>query len=217
MSGVLINHGSVQALDYVWSVADLDWVPMTQPGGSTTLADFGDPFPSTGIAVGFESAGGLMVPLVLEADGSVPVTVVGGASGGDVNLVEVGGAAIALGQAAMAAALPVVIASDQSAVPVSGTLTVIEEGSATATLANVAASASSVTLLAANADRKQAVIVNDSSDAVLYVKYGVTASATSYTFQVQPTQTLILPLPIYTGRIDGIWDSASGAARVTEY
>jgi hypothetical protein len=40
----------------------------------------------------------------------------------DVNLIKVAGAAIALGQAAMAASLPVVIASNQSAVPVSGFL-----------------------------------------------------------------------------------------------
>jgi hypothetical protein len=39
----------------------------------------------------------------------------------NVNLAEVGGAAIALGQAAMAASLPVVLASNQSAIPVSAT------------------------------------------------------------------------------------------------
>ncbi len=53
----------------------------------------------------------------------VLVTTGGGGGGGDVNLTEVGGAAIALGQAAMVASLPVVLASNQSAVPVSGPLT----------------------------------------------------------------------------------------------
>lgn len=42
-----------------------------------------------------------------------------GGSGSDVNLVAVGGAAIALGQTTMAASLPVAIASNQSAVPTS--------------------------------------------------------------------------------------------------
>lgn len=42
-----------------------------------------------------------------------------GGSGSDVNLVAVGGTAIALGQAAMAASLPVAIASNQTALPVS--------------------------------------------------------------------------------------------------
>lgn len=41
----------------------------------------------------------------------------------NVNLVDVGGAAIALGQTTMAGSLPVAIASNQGAVPVSGTVT----------------------------------------------------------------------------------------------
>ncbi len=40
-----------------------------------------------------------------------------------VNLAQVGGSNVALGQAAMAASVPVVVASNQSAVPVSGTIT----------------------------------------------------------------------------------------------
>ena len=55
--------------------------------------------------------------------GEVLTTSSGGGTGSDVNLTEVGGAAIALGQAAMAASLPVVLASDQTTVPVSGPLT----------------------------------------------------------------------------------------------
>lgn len=42
-----------------------------------------------------------------------------GGSGSDVNLVSVGGTALALGQATMAASLPVAIASNQSAIPTS--------------------------------------------------------------------------------------------------
>lgn len=44
----------------------------------------------------------------------------GGGTGSDVNLIEVGGSSIALGQAAMAAAIPVVVASDQTPIPVAG-------------------------------------------------------------------------------------------------
>jgi hypothetical protein len=47
----------------------------------------------------------------------------GGGAGSDVNLIEVGGASIALGQAAMAASLPVVIASDQTPIPITGSIT----------------------------------------------------------------------------------------------
>ncbi len=46
---------------------------------------------------------------------------IGGSTGPNVNLVQVGGVAVALGQAAMAASLPVAIASNQSPVPVEGT------------------------------------------------------------------------------------------------
>ena len=86
----------------------------------------------------------------------------------------------------------------------------------TATLTNVAASASSVQLLAANANRKMAVFVND-SDKNAYIKFGTTASTTSFSYLLTPGQTLELPKPTYTGRIDCIWGaSVTGAMRITE-
>lgn len=91
---------------------------------------------------------------------------------------------------------------------------------ATATLANVSGSASSVTLQALNTNRKGLVIVNDST-AILYVKFGSTASSTSYTYLLAGSSggipaTLELPGVVYTGIVTGIWASATGAARVTE-
>lgn len=83
----------------------------------------------------------------------------------------------------------------------------------TATLANVSGSATSVTLQASNGARRSVIIVNDSS-ATLYVKYGSSASTTSYTFQLQAGETL--REDIYTGIVTGIWASATGDARVTE-
>lgn len=85
---------------------------------------------------------------------------------------------------------------------------------ATATLANVSSSATSVTLLAANTARIGATIFNDSS-AILYVKLGTTASATSYTIQMAAGSYYEVPFG-FNGRIDGIWASANGSARVTE-
>lgn len=99
-----------------------------------------------------------------------------------------------------------------------GTNTIGKVGRApasSATLSNVAASASSVTLLASNANRVGATIVNDGA-AVLYVKFGATASATSYSYRVEPYGTLEFPEPVYPGVVDGLWTSATGSARCTE-
>lgn len=79
---------------------------------------------------------------------------------------------------------------------------------------SVSGSATSVTLLASNTARLGATITNDST-AILYVKFGATASTTSYTVKMQPDQYFEVPFG-YRGIIDGIWASAAGAARITE-
>ena len=182
------------------------------------------------------------------------------------------------GQASMASSAPVVVASDQSAVPVSysttgsGTATgalrvelptngtgvvglnagtnaigklaansgvdigdvdvtslpvafnagtasattqrVIPATGGTGTLTNVSASATSVTLAAANTSRTGLIIVNDSTSD-MYLKFGSTASTTSYTFLV-PAGATYLWEENYNGIVTGIWNSATGTARVTE-
>jgi hypothetical protein len=86
---------------------------------------------------------------------------------------------------------------------------------ATATLSNVAASATSVTVLALNASRESAIFYNDSTSAC-YLKFGSTAS-TSFTYKLRAAETLIVDgIPVYTGIVTGIWDSATGSMRVTE-
>jgi hypothetical protein len=84
----------------------------------------------------------------------------------------------------------------------------------TATLSNVASSATSVTILATNTGRLGCSIQNDSTE-VLYLKFGTTASSTSYTVKMAADAHYEVPFG-YTGRIDGIWASANGNARVTE-
>ena len=73
----------------------------------------------------------------------------------------------------------------------------------------------SVPLLASNPGRRMAMFFN-SSTAVLYLKFGLTASLTSYTVQLAAGQYYELPSPAYTGEIDGIWASQNGAVLVTE-
>jgi hypothetical protein len=93
--------------------------------------------------------------------------------------------------------------------------TVVGQKAATATLSSVADSASSVTVLAANAARLGATIVNDSTE-ILYLKMGATASTTSYTVKMAVDAYYEVPFG-YTGILDGIWaNNASGSARVTE-
>ena len=94
-----------------------------------------------------------------------------------------------------------------------GAISVTSAPFSTTTDTNVAASATSVQLVAANASRKELTIQNDSSS-ILYIKEGTTASATDYKFKLY--QDDVYKTNNYTGRVDGIWVSATGAARVAE-
>lgn len=85
-----------------------------------------------------------------------------------------------------------------------------------ATLTNVASSGSSVTLFSAESTVNARTIYNDST-AVLYVKFGTTASSSSYTVQLAAGAYYEFPQPVYAGRVDGIWASANGNARLTSW
>jgi len=87
---------------------------------------------------------------------------------------------------------------------------------ANAVLSNVSGSASNVTLLNQKNNRRGFMVVNDSG-ATLYMKFGATASLTSYSVPIAPGGFYESPgNHLYTGQIDGIWSSATGAARITE-
>lgn len=116
-----------------------------------------------------------------------------------------------LGQKTMANSLAVVVASDQSTLPISNA----KNFSSVATLTNVASSASSVQLVAANAARKGLLIYNDGT-ALLRIKFGTTASATSFSIPIATATLYTMDFPFFDGRIDGIWAAANGSARITE-
>jgi len=117
-------------------------------------------------------------------------------------------------------ATPVPVATDgltdtqlrATAVPVSGPLTdaqlratpvPVSTTAATAsssTVTLVVSSATSITILAANAARKKAVLFFEGS--TQYVKLGATASPTSYTYKVAANSTVIEIPSEWTGRID---------------
>lgn len=106
-------------------------------------------------------------------------------------------------------------AANVASVDSAGNLSISVEVSATATLTNVSSSATNVTLHASNTARLGLFLYNDSTSSC-YVKFGATASATSFTVFMGPGAYWEMPRPMYTGIVDGIWVSANGTMRVTE-
>jgi len=85
----------------------------------------------------------------------------------------------------------------------------------TGTTTSVNASATNVTVLAANTARLGATFMNLST-ATLYLKLGATATATtSYTVKMPPDAYYEMPFGYY-GIVDGIWSAANGYVNVTE-
>lgn len=123
-------------------------------------------------------------------------------SGAGFNITQLGGNGIANGQGT----------------PAAGTMRVVLAGLSSATVAAVADSASSVTLLASSGNRLGATFFNDSTE-VLYLKMGATASTSSFTVKINPGGYYELPgVHVYTGVIDGIWAAnASGNCLVTSW
>lgn len=85
----------------------------------------------------------------------------------------------------------------------------------TSTQTQVADSASSQTILAANTARIRATIVNDSTS-ILYLRESSSAATTAiYTYKMYPDETVIID--DYNGALTGIWSTnASGSAVVSE-
>jgi hypothetical protein len=86
----------------------------------------------------------------------------------------------------------------------------------TATVSEVASSATSVTIVSANEARKGLIIVNDSTQ-ILYIRFGSgAASTTDYTRQIAASGGEYEVPYGYQGQITGIWVLANGQARLTE-
>lgn len=89
--------------------------------------------------------------------------------------------------------------------------------STSAAITSVDSGATSVTLLAANANRKGATITNTDANALYINMAGGTASATAYSVALALGGTYSVPSG-YTGAITGIWAlDGTGTALVTEY
>lgn len=112
-----------------------------------------------------------------------------------------------LGQKTMANSTPVVIASDQTVIPVSFTAT-----AGTATVTRVATSTTVATALAANANRTGFIINTESG--TTYVKFGSTATTTDYTVELAANSTY--EYQGYKGNVTVIRPSGTGNIQVTE-
>ncbi len=85
----------------------------------------------------------------------------------------------------------------------------------TGTLTQVPGSVTSVTIVAANAARRQVLVVND-GNAELFLAFGATATTSAYSVLVPRNSQWSSVLDSYTGEISGIWPVAVGNAIVTE-
>ncbi|WP_445626639.1 hypothetical protein [Nostoc sp. DSM 114167] len=94
------------------------------------------------------------------------------------------------------------------------TATLVQSTSDDSTPTTVASSTTSVTILAANSNRKGATIWNDST-AILYLELGATATTGAFTAKLFASGYYEVPFN-YTGVISGIWSAANGNALVRE-
>lgn len=83
----------------------------------------------------------------------------------------------------------------------------------------VAVNVASTTLLAANPQRAGAIVINNSTKAILYINFGSAASLTNYTYKLAINGGGVEVPFDYVGEIFGIWDKAdaSGSAKVQEF
>lgn len=146
-------------------------------------------------------------PLVCDVDGKLLVSTSSGTGGtttitGSVVVINV--VSVTFGTVTITGSTAVV-----------GTVTTRIITSATATLSNITSTTVSTTLLTSNTARIGGTIYNDST-AILYLKFGTTASTTSFTAKLLAEDYYELSPPIFTGHITGIWAATNGAARATE-
>lgn len=113
-----------------------------------------------------------------------------------------------LGQKTMANSTPVVIASDQSAIPVTFTPTV----TTLATVTSVSVSTTVATLSASNAAKTKVIVYNEAG--TLFVKLGSGATSASYSYRLTANSTL--EIEGYAGIVTGIKSAGTTNALVTE-
>ena len=194
--------------NYVWNTSTLVWDKETQPsgggggGGAVTIADGADiaEGATTDAAVTTDTSGtvsGKLRGLVKWAYERMPTS---------------------LGQKVMAASLPVVISSDQSAIPVTGPQTDAQQRAALTANAPAATSVgvASAAALAANANRKGLILVNTSA-ATISLGVGVAAVLNSG-ITLKPNGSFNMDqFNLFTGAINAIASAAASNLAIQEF
>jgi hypothetical protein len=130
----------------------------TQLGNATTQIMQSIPTNTLGSAMLGSQTGANSLPVVICSDQTAfPIT------GGTTNINQVGGAAIALGQAAMASSFPVVFASNQSNITavISNTVTAVVSG--TVTVSGLAVTPATLTAVVSTSGAPAAIAVKSAS------------------------------------------------------
>lgn len=204
-----------QGQNYVYDAGTLSWVPMIQPVIDTDTLNV--TIPGT-VAVTGPLTDAQLRATPVPVSGTVAVSSVGGsvAVTGPLTDAELRATAVEVDGSGVTQPVSGTFWQATQPVSVAATLATQRVRAATSNVTSVADTASSTTLLASNANRLGASIHNTSS-AVLYVKFGTTASATDFTVRMAQYDYYEVP-DGYTGRIDGIWatDPGDGAAKITE-
>jgi len=87
----------------------------------------------------------------------------------------------------------------------------------TPTTASVSSSANSVTIAASNANRR-GILINNQSTSNLYLSFSTPATVSNSFIKMAPDSVLFFDQQmIVTGSIFGIWSSANGSAKVTQF
>mgnify|MGYP007125623610 CR=1 FL=1 len=88
--------------------------------------------------------------------------------------------------------------------------------SGTASQTSVESSGTSVSLIAANKQRKS-ILIQNTSTAILYVLFGTGTATATTAHSLQMAANTSYLVEGYTGALTGIWASANGQANLTEF
>jgi hypothetical protein len=82
-------------------------------------------------------------------------------------------------------------------------------------ISSVSADTASTVIVPSNTDRKGIILWNNSTSTA-YIKFGLIASTTSFTWKLTAQTGYEFPTPIYIGEVTAVWDAAIGTMLVTE-